>query len=97
MARHREKGRGEAIAQVEEKLAAVEDGARRLEASHPPPEVLRLGKAWKERFDAWRAKVGEAVALLKDRNQRVASGATPKPRSPARNSPESFTRTRCMP
>jgi len=71
-----EQGRAKALEQVVEKLAAVEDGARRLEASHPSPNVLRLWKAWKDEFTAWRGNIDPVVALLKDRNQRVASGTS---------------------
>ena len=72
-----EQGRTKAIEQVVAKLAAVEDGARKLEASHPSPSVLRLWKAWKDEFTAWRGNIDTIVALLKDRNQRVASGTSP--------------------
>ncbi len=71
-----EQGRAKAIEQVVEKLAAVEDGARKLEASHPSPSVMRLWKAWKDEFTAWRGNIDAIVGLLKDRNQRVASGTS---------------------
>jgi methyl-accepting chemotaxis protein len=71
-----EEGRARALQQVAQKLAAVDDGARKLEASHPSPAVARLWDAWKAQFTAWRGKVGEAVALLEDRNKRVASGTS---------------------
>ncbi len=71
-----EEGRARALQVVVDKLAAVDDGATRLEATSPSAEVLRPWKAWREQYDAWRAKVAEAVGLLKDRNQRVAAGTS---------------------
>lgn len=71
-----EQGRAKALQQVIEKLTAVEDGARKLEASHPSPNVSRLWKAWKDQFTAWRGKIDEVVPLLEDRNKRVASGTS---------------------
>ncbi len=71
-----EEGRARALQVVVDKLAAVDDGATRLEATSPSAEVLEPWKAWREQYDAWRAKVAEAVGLLKDRNQRVAAGTS---------------------
>jgi methyl-accepting chemotaxis protein len=71
-----EDGRAKALRQVVEKLAAVDDGVKKLEATHPSPAVLKLWKAWRAQFSTWREKVAEAVALLTERNQRVASGTS---------------------
>jgi len=71
-----EEGRARALQQVVAKLAAVDDGARKLEATRQSPAVVKLWKAWREQYSGWREKVTEAVALLTDRNQRVASGTS---------------------
>jgi methyl-accepting chemotaxis protein len=71
-----EEGRAKALQRVIEKLAAVDDGVKKFEATHPSPAVLKPWNAWKAQFGAWRGKVSEAVALLADRNQRVASGTS---------------------
>jgi methyl-accepting chemotaxis protein len=71
-----EDGRARALQVVVDKLAAVDDGVKKLEAAHPSPAVLKLWKAWREQYAPWREKVAEAVALLSDRNKRVASGTS---------------------
>jgi methyl-accepting chemotaxis protein len=71
-----EEGRARALQRVIEKLASVEDGIGKLEATHRSPEVLKAWGAWRTQFTAWRGKVDEAVALLAERNGRVADGAS---------------------
>jgi len=71
-----EEGRARALQQVVEKLAAVDDGVKALEATRPSPAVLELWKAWRAQYATWREKVVEAVALLTERNKLVASGTS---------------------
>ncbi|MBK9518761.1 MAG: PAS domain-containing protein [Anaeromyxobacter sp.] len=66
----------EALAQVREKLAAVEEATRAYEAQPHQPATLALWAAWKTPFTEWRGTVEELARLAGERADRLAAGAT---------------------